>query len=1231
MSFIQWNCNGFNIRRDEVRVLTSNFNPLCIFLQETHFKPNDNPVLRNYTFYRNDDTSGNRAHGGVATLVSDSVHSSPLPLTTPLQAVAVRVHVPQPVTFCNIYLPEWAPATPPNLQSLVSQLPHPYVLLGDVNAHSPLWGDTMADGRGCMLESFIDDNDLILLNNGQKTRFNSFNGSFSAIDLSICSPSAASLFEFSVHNDLCGSDHFPIILRLQTDFQIPSRPAQWSLKRANWKRFAGLADLSGSLQEPDVKSKVAKISEIIISAAEGSIPQTSTKPRRIPVPWWNDECGKALKARKKALRIFTKRPTDFNLQIFKQLRAKARQVFKKSQRQSWNDYVSSLTCTTPSTKVWHRINKIRGKHKPTSISGIRNNGHLLTAPKEIADSIGQHFADVSSSRHYSASFQQIKHAAESRQLSFASANTECYNMPFSEWELDIAIRTSKNSSPGADRVHNMFLKNLTPDARKILLEAYNEIWTSQLFPDEWRHAIQVPIPKPGKDKQQAASYRPISLTSCLCKAMEKMVNNRLVWWLETNNLLSNLQCGFRKDRSTLDHLVRMEAFIQDSFLCRQHAIAVFFDLEKAYDTTWRFNILKSLSSWGFKGRLPVFISNFMTDRTFNVRVGNVLSDTFTQENGVPQGSVLSVTLFAIAINGITDCIRSPVSASLFVDDLAIICRSRSVPTATRQIQMTVNKLVSWADRTGFKFSETKTTCMHFSRHRGLFPDPDIYLKGQALPFTNYVKFLGLWFDTKLNWKEQVKQLKIKCQSSLNLLRVLTGTRWGADRTVMLRIYRALVRSKLDYGSVVYDSARKSYLRPLNTVHNTGIRLATGALRTSRLESLFCEASEPPLALRRQYLLTSYAAKLLCMKKHPSFMPLFKPSFEAIYDAKASATLPAGIRLNRLLVEAAFRYPKVYPHGLSATAPWVTKRPSCLTGLASNKKSSTSPIIYKKGFAELCSEFKGFIQIFTDGSKDDCAVGSAFISGNDIKYGFKLNDKCSILTAELYALLQALKFIKLNLTDKEFLICSDSLSSLQAIDALYSPHTLVQEIHSLLASLSSRDVTVVFCWVPGHVGIQGNELADRAAKAASLKASVDNNKLTFNDLKNFFKASLKNKFQTIWDQEMNNKLREIKPFVSSWDSSIRSCRREEVVLTRLRIGHTLATHAFLFSLDKTPPRCDTCNEVITVKHILLHCRKYRRSRRRLALEDSISKVLGDDFKEIDKLFAFLKEIDVLRSI
>ena len=127
----------------------------------------------------------------------------------------------------------------------------------------------------------------------------------------------------------------------------------------------------------------------------------------------------------------------------------------------------------------------------------------------------------------------------------------------------------------------------------------------------WREATIVPVPKPGKDHTVPTNYRPIALTSCVCKTMERMINARLVWFLESNNLISDFQCGFRSQRSTVDHLVRFETFIREAFVKNEHLVAVFFDLEKAYDTTWRHGILKDLHDLGLRGHLPIFISNFL--------------------------------------------------------------------------------------------------------------------------------------------------------------------------------------------------------------------------------------------------------------------------------------------------------------------------------------------------------------------------------------------------------------------------------------------------------------------------------------------------------------------------------------------------------------------------------------------------------------------------------------------
>ena len=98
----------------------------------------------------------------------------------------------------------------------------------------------------------------------------------------------------------------------------------------------------------------------------------------------------------------------------------------------------------------------------------------------------------------------------------------------------------------------------------------------------------VPIPKPGKDLTDPQNYRPISLTRCVCKLYEKMVNKRLVEYLEKNKLLAEIQCGFRRNRSTLDHLVRLDTYIRKGFAQKKEVVDVFFDLEKAYDLTWRY-------------------------------------------------------------------------------------------------------------------------------------------------------------------------------------------------------------------------------------------------------------------------------------------------------------------------------------------------------------------------------------------------------------------------------------------------------------------------------------------------------------------------------------------------------------------------------------------------------------------------------------------------------------------
>ena len=171
--------------------------------------------------------------------------------------------------------------------------------------------------------------------------------------------------------------------------------------------------------------------------------------------------------------------------------------------------------------------------------------------------------------------------------------------------------------------------------------------------------------------------------------------------------------GFRAKRSTIDQIVCIETLIREAFIKKEHLVAVLFDLEKAYDTTWPYGILKDL---GLQDRLPIFYKTLL--RRLDVpNTNNTLSDPKQQEIGVPQGSILSVTLFMIKMNKITTCLPPEINGSLYVDDFLICYSSKNMVTIERKMQQCINKILKWTMKNGFKISHNKTKCMHFCQIR----------------------------------------------------------------------------------------------------------------------------------------------------------------------------------------------------------------------------------------------------------------------------------------------------------------------------------------------------------------------------------------------------------------------------------------------------------------------------------------------------------------------------------
>ncbi|GBL78442.1 putative RNA-directed DNA polymerase from transposon X-element [Araneus ventricosus] len=1222
---LQMTCDVSVPPTSDLKGLINYFHPVCVGLQETFLSSNIALKLRGYTSVRKDTATGSNHSGGVCILTSNLYPSTPLTLHTSLQAVAVQVHARTLVTVCCVYLPPHDVVSQQDLETLVDQLPTPFILLGDFNGHSTLWGSDVTNSRGRQIERLISNNCLCLLNNDEKTYFHEPTRTFHSLDLAICSPTLLPLLHFTVGSDLCNSDHFPIIVSYADSGGAIQYPPRYLFQRADWGNFMQLADITESMvSTADITEAVQNVIECFIKAANHTIPKSSPRLRKFRRPWWNEACRDSRREEKKLWNIFRRYPTTENHIAFKRAKALARRIRRRSQRESWINFVSSLTSSTSSKQLWKKVKAANGIYREFSFP-ILNTGNVThSAPLDIANALGHAFAQVSASDSYSPDFMAIKNRAERTHLRFTALRTIPYNSEFKMCELITALSKAHDTSPGPDGITYNMLRHLNTASLSNLLLLFNRIWTEQEYPSQWHEAIVIPILKPGKDSSNPLNYRPIALTSCLCKTLERMVNARLVFELEKQGCISPLQSGFRRGRSTFDNLVLLETQIRNAFVKRNHLVSVFFDIEKAYDRAWRYGILSTVFNFGFRGNLPIFLKNFLSYRTFRVRVGNFYSNHFIQAEGVPQGSVLSVTLFILHLSQILNHLPSSVRGSLYVDDLQISCQGSNMHLIERQLQNAVNKLIAWCDNNGHTISAEKSRCVHFCRKRNMHLDPNIRIRNSPIPVVNEIRFLGVIFDRKLTFLPHVLHLRKKCEKSLNILKVLSKTSWGADRTSLLRIYQAVILSRIDFGCMVYGSARPTVLRRLDTVHHSALRICSGAFRTSPVESLYVICHQLPLHLRREKLSALYFFRAMSVSMHPINQLALPIGLRRLYDSRPSHILPFCERAKMLLHGSDFNNITIQSFDFFCFPPWDIPQFSYLNPFSGFEKSLTAPVTFQQLFYHHRYQYSSFIPIFTDGSKSDGHVGCGVVSPSDT-LSYRLHNFCSIFTAELVAIFCALREISPS-NQRKFIIYTDSMSALQTLSHYdIQMHPVALKILSILHFLRKEGFSIIFCWVPSHVGISGNEIADSIAKFASTFLTQD---IPYSDVKKSFVSHLHTTWQNNWDLQMNNKLHFVKPFIDMWP--ILPIRELDVKLTRLRIGHTRFTHKHLIFGERTPV-CPTCHTDFSVTHILIECpsfkshREYHFNSQSLTLQD----LVGEKYHP--NIFNFLKTIGFFMSI
>ena len=1313
---VQWNCEGLKQKGDALQEIIREKNPLCICLQETKLPKDADFHIRGYkSFLKNLETEGN-AHGGVGIWVKNNKPAHQIPLNTNLQAVAVSLMMGKRVTICSLYLPPGEIIPRQAIENLVNQLPKPFMLVGDFNAHSPLWFDRRECARGKVIQKIIEDRDIFLLDQNKTTHISRAHQTSSHIDLSIVSLDLMDDFDWEADDYYRTSDHAPIYItsRLQEEHSFEKR---WIMKKAEWDKYTEKTEVDRGIDDFNtVEDAVDYLGEVIFEAADHSIPKSKGSGGRINPPWWNDECRSAINKRKAAWKKYKNTISLVNLIAFKRARAEAQRTVRRSKRASWREFIEGIDDTTSSTEAWRRINILQGKRggRKTSslkvgeahssiiienidlqtdtkeilqecyvfgpvhrfkestegtrkklevvfqnkenmeiackeLNGFIKDGKTLLVypqpngeehqflddPKEIADTLGMRFEYVSSYVSCEEAFRRSRKRREG-ELRFKTRRAFDYNSPITEEELERELEGAKTTAPGPDGIHYAMLKNLTTSARCLLLEILNKILSSGKLPKSWKTAYVIPILKEGKDPLKPDSYRPIALTSCICKLFEKILNRRLVRYLMEKKLISEAQAGFMKGKSTLDNLVALEKEVHETFIKKQYLITIFFDLAKAYDTCWRHLILKELHDSGMRGELPIIIADFLADRKFHVKVGEKISDQFSQDMGVPQGSVLSVILFLIAINTISRIVNHYLSYSLYVDDMRV-----SIPVfsgdwsrASRRMQVFLDKLVKWCKETGFRFSEEKTVVMIFHRIPGLAaePNPKLYLydKEKPLKIVLEKKFLGLLWDRKLNWCAQLKDLRIRGMRANNILKVIVKNNSRTPTRRLINVYRSIVRAKLDYGCQVYGTAAKTALKMLDTVHHQALRLCTGAFRTSPVESLYVEAGEPSLNDRRDSLSLQYYIRASRLPNSMVMKCLKDASLDNRYANTARKPKALSYKIRQLTASLGVTLPRIEPMHHCSLGPWQIPKAQCCLALTSHSKNETSAEVYWNLFQS--HKHLADIEIYTDGSKGEDGVGAAAIivkGSQRVELTKKLHDISSIFTAELLAIEISLKNIK-RFKDKACVLYTDSLSSIQAIKGSKVDDRRIGVILETLATLDQQNVRVCLCWIPGHAGIRGNEEVDLLAKRVCRKTSIDKSVVPSSDCKAYIKQVVKQRWQNRWDNITDNKkLRSIQPSI---DKKIRKLnRKDDIKLTRLRIGHTRFTHGHLL-LGEDLPVCIECEVPMTVKHILLDCGNNILDRLEFYDHRSTNlETLLNSSEEIPKVLNFLKRVDIYKEI
>ena len=384
-----------------------------------------------------------------------------------------------------------------------------------------------------------------------------------------------------------------------------------------------------------------------------------------------------------------------------------------------------------------------------------------------------------------------------------------------------------------------------------------------IFPNSWKHTKVIPIPKPNKPQTDPSAYSPISLLNTLSKLFERIIATRIQSHINLHHLLPHSQFGFRKRHSTTTQLARITEHITHGFNLHKHTGMLLLDIEKAYDTIWIQGLLYKLILYKFPPYLLLLLKTFLENRSYSVHLNFSVSTPIFLQAGLPQGAVLSTTLFSLYIADLPTFPNTLLA--LYADDTAVLTQSWRPDTIHRRLTHASTLLLKYFSRWKLQVNTHKTEIILFTRRSPMTPPP-FRCQQAVIPRAPQVKYLGVLLDSKLLFSNHIKTTSQKALGVLCKLFPLLARDSTLPVTTKLALYKLTIRSILTYAAQVWSSTSTSNLKHLQITQSKCLRVIGNLPKRTPIQQLHALLQVQPLNEYIYNLTTSFFNKCY---SHPS--------------------------------------------------------------------------------------------------------------------------------------------------------------------------------------------------------------------------------------------------------------------------------------------------------------------------------------------------------------------------